>query len=1117
MNRNKTAAIRLGLLAPLTGLVSIYAEDIARAGQIATNVINESGGLLGRELELVVADDGSLPESAVPAANRLVREDGCQAIIGNLLSNSRIAVADQVSVPLRIPYLNFSFYEGSIFNRYFFHFAALPNQQIDKMIPYMAEHFGMKMYFAGNNYEWPRGSIDAAKRSLERMGGETVGEQYLSLGVSEEEVEWVLDGVARSGADVFVPYFAGFDQLLILNKFYERGLKDHMAVVMGHYDEVMVSHLKPEVRQGLYSSNTYFMSVDTEENAAFIKRLKRYPGVDGIWPNGNGTLTNFGEATYNCVMAFAYAVRTAETISSEELVDALESLRLHGPQGEIIMDSDTHHAYVNCYLSICNHDGSFTIVEDFGCIAPDIPSRYRDLFAARKSKVHSRSPGGVSRLVREAARFQDRQNDIKRILDVADMAILAADSSGIITVANRGSAELFGYTEDELVGMPMRLLVPPHLRQRHDKLVKGFIDGESEEMRMDNIGERIGYRIGERIVYRKDGTFLSIDASVAKFRSGDDWVLVATLQDLTERKRTQEELTRQATHDPLTGLPNRALLHERITNALNRSRRREENVALLFVDLDGFKTVNDSYGHDAGDYLLKTISARLVERVRPGDTVARFAGDEFVVLCEYVSDPSGMASLAQRLNDAVRWPVDYDSTLLGVTASIGIALGHGTTHSADDLLRFADNAMYAVKESKRDGWRFFNESLQQAAHQRLAISNGLRFALERGEFHVVFQPIVNLESEAVSGVEALLRWNSPEGPVPPSVFIPIAEMNGNIVSIGAWVFAQACMAQRRLQTGFGDEAPYIAVNLSARQFADEHLIRTFNETIEATGADPTRLTLEITESSLMSDVSGHMKTLDELCRTGMKVAVDDFGTGYSSLAQLVRLNVDTLKIDRMFVMEVDKSDEMRAIVAAISRMAKSLGIRLVAEGIENEDQLNEVLSLGVQSGQGYLFSRPVPEVELLELLNQKVSNLEAGHEDVYFLVYASRSDASVDGDEIRNIQKQSQALNRMNRITGYLVYHQGVFIQYVEGPKDKVKRLYRNISRDTRHHDVTLLAEGTSVKRLFLGWAMGSHRLDGNDIAKLAGFDHDTEALFEKYKGNPELCLSFFELVSRAI
>ncbi|HKK68502.1 MAG TPA: ABC transporter substrate-binding protein, partial [Bacteroidales bacterium] len=466
--------IRLGLLAPLTGLVAMYGQDIARAGQIAADLINESGGLLGRELEIIISDDGSLPETAVPAAKRLIQEDSCHAIIGNLLSNSRIAVSDQVSVPFRIPYLNFSFYEGSIFNRYFFNFAALPNQQIDKMIPYMAEHFGMKMYFAGNNYEWPRGSIDAAKSSLERMEGETVGEQYLSIGVSEDEVNWVLDGVARSGADVFVPYFAGLDQLLMLNKFYERGLKNHMAVVMGHYDEIMVSYLAPEIRQGLYSSNTYFMSIDTEENVQFLKRLNEYPGVTGVWPNGNGTLTNFSEATYNCVMAFAEAVSRVETTASEQLVGALESIHFRGPQGEIIMDSDTHHAHVNSYLSRCNHLGQFEIVKGFGCIAPEIPTRYKDSFRIQKRNLHKPSPNDASLFAREVAQFQRQQDDVKKILDVANMAILATDSSGTIIAANRVTVELFGYTENELVGMPMRLLVPPHQRQHHDRLVEGF-------------------------------------------------------------------------------------------------------------------------------------------------------------------------------------------------------------------------------------------------------------------------------------------------------------------------------------------------------------------------------------------------------------------------------------------------------------------------------------------------------------------------------------------------------------------------------------------------------------------------------------------------------------------
>ena len=298
-------SIRLGLMPPLTGLVALYGPEIVWAARIACDEINERGGVLGRRLELIIEDDGSLPDTAVPAANRLIDEHGCVALIGNLLSNSRIAVAAQVAEPRRIPYLNFSFYEGSISGRYFFHFAALPNQQIDQMLPFMARRFGLKMFFAGSNYEWPRGSIDAAKRALQRLDGDMVGEEYLPMGASTAEIDRLLAQVARSGADVFVPYFAGNDQITLLTRFTELGLKQHMAVVMGHYDEMMVSQLAPTVREGFYSSNTYFMSLDTPENRHYLQRLARQPGVNGIWPHGNGILTNFGEGTYLCVHAFA--------------------------------------------------------------------------------------------------------------------------------------------------------------------------------------------------------------------------------------------------------------------------------------------------------------------------------------------------------------------------------------------------------------------------------------------------------------------------------------------------------------------------------------------------------------------------------------------------------------------------------------------------------------------------------------------------------------------------------------------------------------------------------------------------------------------------------------------
>lgn len=383
-------SIRLGLMPPLTGLVALYGPEIVWAARIACDEINQRGGVLGRRLELVIEDDGSLPDTAVPAAKRLVDDHGCVAIIGNLLSNSRIAVAAQVTEPARIPYLNFSFYEGSITGRYFFHFAALPNQQIDQMLPFMAKRFGLKMFFAGSNYEWPRGSIDAAKRALRRLDGDVVGEEYLPMGADVAEIDRLLAQVARSGADVFVPYFAGQDQITLLTRFTELGLKQHMAVVMGHYDEMMVSQLTPEVREGFYSSNTYFMSLDTPENRHYLQRLARQPGVSGIWPHGNGILTNFGEGTYLCVQAFARAAEAAGSTDPEALVDALEKVRVRGPQGQVEMNAATHHASVNTFLSRCNLDGTFSIVQHFGCNRAWIPERY--LQQAQAARLHESPP-----------------------------------------------------------------------------------------------------------------------------------------------------------------------------------------------------------------------------------------------------------------------------------------------------------------------------------------------------------------------------------------------------------------------------------------------------------------------------------------------------------------------------------------------------------------------------------------------------------------------------------------------------------------------------------------------------------------------------------------------------
>jgi PAS domain S-box-containing protein len=510
------ATVKLGLMPPLTGLVGLYGTEIARAGRIACQEVNEAGGVLGRLLELVIEDDGSLPDSAVAAAEKLVDRHGCAAIIGNLLSNSRIAVAYRVAEPRKIPFLNFSFYEGSILSRYFFNFAALPNQQIDRMIPWMRQQFGPRMFFAGHNYEWPRGSIDAGKRALLRADGEVVGEEYCPIGVDAELIERLLDQVEAAAPDVFVPYFAGADQVRLLTRFTERGLKSRMAVVMGHYDEMMASQLAPEVRTDFYSSNTYFMSVDSAENRDILARLAGQPGVSGIWPNGNGILTNFGEGAYLCVKAFAQAANQAGSLDAEALVEVLRTLSVVGPQGRVRIDPVSQHATVNTYLARCQADGGFGIVERFGAIDPVIPERYNHQRISHQATLEDD--------IRLQARMLEQMSEAVLLINARDESIV---------YANAGADAVFGCVKGRLIGQSLaQLFVPENAAREPAAHLRRALEqqGEIESVRLD-------------------GSTLWCSASISTFTHpvhGEVWLAVC--RDITQVKALRHELEGHRQH-----------------------------------------------------------------------------------------------------------------------------------------------------------------------------------------------------------------------------------------------------------------------------------------------------------------------------------------------------------------------------------------------------------------------------------------------------------------------------------------------------------------------------------------------------------------------------------------
>jgi diguanylate cyclase (GGDEF)-like protein len=435
-----------------------------------------------------------------------------------------------------------------------------------------------------------------------------------------------------------------------------------------------------------------------------------------------------------------------------------------------------------------------------------------------------------------------------------------------------------------------------------------------------------------------------------------------------DNARLYEEIRHQAFHDGLTGLANRALFGDRVEHALARSARAGSMIAVLFLDLDDFKTVNDRFGHQAGDQMLRAIAERLVAIVRPGDTAARLGGDEFAVLLEDVHGPDDARLVAERLIQAIRTPTRLGDVDALVGASIGIALPTAGGERAPDLLRNADFAMYRAKGGGKGRYEIFEASMRAGIAERAELEQIIHGAVDRGELRVAFQPIVELVSGRIVGAEALVRWHPAGRPLlTPADFITLAEENGQIVTIGRWVIEESCRLGRRWQDQLGDPTFGISVNLSARQFQHPDLVRDVTAALENTGLPAGALTLEITESVLMQHTTSTIETLGQLRAHGVRLAIDDFGTGYSSLSYLDRFSVDALKIDRTFVDGFGADREGPVLVRAIIELGQALGLEVVAEGIERADQLDPLRALGCRFGQGYLFSRPL-EADALSAL-----------------------------------------------------------------------------------------------------------------------------------------------------
>ncbi|MFJ4443028.1 phosphodiesterase DibA [Pseudomonas sp. NPDC089422] len=539
------------------------------------------------------------------------------------------------------------------------------------------------------------------------------------------------------------------------------------------------------------------------------------------------------------------------------------------------------------------------------------------------------------------------------VFDSTLEGVLVTDRQGLIVHVNRAFMRITGYQQDEVLG------------HRPSKFKSGRHGVPFYQQIFAALAEK-GEWSGEIWNRRKSGEIYPQWQTICAIRddSGELSHYVAVFSDISAIKHSEQELAYLAHHDPLTGLPNRLLFNDRAEQALASAQANKRGCALLLLDLDHFQSINDGLGHTIGDQLLKLVGERLRETVGNNVTLARLGGDEFGVLAENCQQVGQAGKLAQGIIERMREPFEFDGHRLFISASVGISLFPNDALSAEQLLRNADSALFKAKGNGRACYALYTEELTAHAQHRVETASELRRALAKDELRVFFQPVHDLSTAKMVGVEALVRWQHPQrGLVPPSDFIPIAERTGLIAEIDAWVLREACRQMVRWRED-GRLLAFVAVNISSRLFGQRALYRQVADVLHQTGLDPTLLELEVTESAVMEDPEVALEQLHRLRELGLNLAIDDFGTGYSSLLRLKRLPVQKLKIDQGFVAGLPLDDDDIAIVRVIVALARSMGMQVHAEGIEQAEQARFLLEQQCQLGQGYWFGRPVPAADL---------------------------------------------------------------------------------------------------------------------------------------------------------
>ncbi|MBI3597578.1 MAG: EAL domain-containing protein [Nitrospirae bacterium] len=602
--------------------------------------------------------------------------------------------------------------------------------------------------------------------------------------------------------------------------------------------------------------------------------------------------------------------------------------------------------------------------EEYRIVRPDGTIRWIHdrAFPVRGASGEATQIVGIAQDITETKELEfhlrDSQTRLSGILSIAADAIISADENQRVILFNKGAEQIFGYPAEEVIGRPLDMLMPTRLAELHRGHVQKFGAGTVSSRLM---GERDCEIIGRR----KDGTEFPAVASISKWKRDGEMIYTAIVRDVTENRKAEETIRRLAYYDELTGLPNRTLFSDRIREALLRRLKDWAVLAVLLLDLDRFKEINDTLGHHRGDFLLQQVARRLQEVLRPTDMVARLGGDEFGMILP-LRTVRDTAVVANKIQKALEEPFEIEALPVAVEISIGIALAPDHGENPESLIQRADVAMYTAKK-KGIGYTVYAPELDSHSPRRLALMGELRRAIERGQLFLVYQPKIDLRTGRVIDVEALVRWNHPTvGMVSPDQFIAPAEQTGLIHPLTEFVIHEALRQCKEWhQAG---RMVCVAVNLSVRNLQDSNLEGRIRSAIETFGLEPKCLELEITESAIMADAEKAMSMIETLSRMGVRFAIDDFGVGYSSLGYLQKLQVGSIKIDRSFVKDMATNEGDASIVRSAVELGHNLGKQVVAEGVEDAAALERLMALGCDSAQGYHISRPLPMEELCRWL-----------------------------------------------------------------------------------------------------------------------------------------------------